>query len=731
MSSKTGLLLRSERRMPAIVALTLLPWFAVALFTAGSLVALHFVGYVVLVSVAGYGVIGAILPSHARLRIITLAPAIGIMAISALTVFWLRLGLQLPWASALWLGLAAIGALVLWRDRGLVARHTVEYGLALAILSTLVCLLYFLPGALRDGVRKSDGSFNWMYVDTQYLHSIAAGIKTSDGPPKMSGTATKEIYYHIGGYAPAGAISRFTGLDLGDAFVRVTRNASLWALVLSCFGLGTLLSVKATGKSFGGIMSVAGLFFYGSLLSLFSEEENTASSVTGAILFKIPGVQVLADGGPFSHFILGHSVLHGMIAITSIMGLCLACREAEIHRNWRVLFCVALPVLAVPMDSPASLYCFGVAGVIIFWGYLSELRWWWLILFQAVLYFGAWRLMGYNHAPMAATSSFTGNFIPLWWSLAVWFIAGLGIRIVGLRWLEWPLRDPCSVMVLISMAGLLSFYLFFRLYGGNERYGIYFLQCMLSIFAFSRLQPGFWHGTDRSKLIADWLRLAQRGLLLFAVSGVAIAVFCHVTHGQTGIPAFIPKVFLSLVLLALLAGGSILMRRSRGFAPVGSAILLSFLLFGFLAWISPWVNFGLGRMKLDVTLTPGEVQGLECLRKISIPDERFATNKHAVNGLINRPERSYAYVTLSERPVLLEGWWLGGERFLPEYQTLLDDNELLFTTTNPNTLRTIAEKYRVVFLVARPGTDIALSKPLPNWLEEESNCGDLKIYRIN
>ena len=37
-------------------------------------------------------------------------------------------------------------------------------------------------------------------------------------------------------------------------------------------------------------MSVAGLFFYGSLLSLFTDERNGSSHVTGAILYTIPTV---------------------------------------------------------------------------------------------------------------------------------------------------------------------------------------------------------------------------------------------------------------------------------------------------------------------------------------------------------------------------------------------------------------------------------------------------------
>ena len=75
-------------------------------------------------------------------------------------------------------------------------------------------------------------------------------------------------------------------------------------------------------------MSVAGFFFYGALLALFTDERNSSSHVTGAILFKIPEIGVGHDGGPFSHLVLGHSRVHAFIAITAIMGLCLIHRES-------------------------------------------------------------------------------------------------------------------------------------------------------------------------------------------------------------------------------------------------------------------------------------------------------------------------------------------------------------------------------------------------------------------
>jgi hypothetical protein len=180
-----------------------------------------------------------------------------------------------------------------------------------------------------------------------------------------------------------------------------------------------------------------------------------------------------------------------------------------------------------------------------------------------------------------------------------------------------------------------------------------------------------------------------------------------------------------------LTGALALMKRSIRFSRIGSAVLTGVLLVGFLAWIAPWLNFGLGRMKMDVTLTPGEVQGLNRLRQLAAPNEEFATNKHAVDTLASNRERSYAYGSLSGRPVLLEGYLYRGESALPGFSYLLRDNDLMFTTTDPETLRHIANSRRVQWLVARSGTDIALPRPLPAWIVQQQDCGDLKIYRID
>lgn len=723
--------LSCERGTLLTMALVLLPWVGVVLFTAGAWAALNCLAYAVIVSAAGYIIVFAVAPVQRKTQLIVLAPALGVLAISALTAFWVRLGLPITWAPALWLGLSALGALAFRGDRAFSTKRTVEHGGALVVLSALICAIFFLPGALNDAVLRRDGSFNWIYVDTQYFHSVAAVIKNAQGPPKSPGTATEELLYHFAPYAPAAAISRLTRLDLGDVFARVTRGVSLWALILACFGLGTLLSIEATGKTLGGIISVAGFFFYGSLLSLFTNEANSSSHISGAILFRIPDVAVLADGGPFSHLILGHSMLHGMLAISAVMGSCLVHTERPDEFTWRHLSVLTLPALAVAVNSVVAIYCLGIVGILMFWGRLWSARSWILILLMCCLFLGTLKMMGYVHSPEAAETTIKQHISGQWWSVTIAFIAGLGFRVSAFRWTSRGFWDPVAALFIASVIGFLLFSLAIQLGGGNEHYGIYFLQCMFSMFAFSQLTSGFWREAERSRCIAEWLRLTTKGMLVLITWGILIAIFAYSTHTHPGIASFRFKLFFSLTIFSLFAGTSALMERNRQFAKVASTILFGVLLIGFGAWITPWSNFGLGRMKMDVTLTPGEVRGLYRLGELSEPNERFATNKHAVDTLAAGRERSYAYAALSERPVLLEGYLDHGVTILPWFQNLLRDNDLLFTATDPDTVRNIAKFWSVRWLVARPGTDIALSKPLPPWLVEEQGSGDLKIYRID
>ena len=397
----------------------------------------------------------------------------------------------------------------------------------------------------------------------------------------------------------------------------MTRGASFWALVLSCFGLGTFLSLKANGEKFGGVMSVAGLFFYGSLLSLFTDEKNGSSYVTGAILYTIPTVAVPADGGPFSHLILGHSMLHGLGAVTAIMGLCLIRRERGAFPGWQEFLLVALPALVVSVNSVGALYCLGIVGILLFWGRLGEVRSWLSIMLMFGLFLGAWHIMGYSNSPDMAGATINRHPETYWWWVVICFTVGLGFRIVGFRWISQPLRDPLSALVIASTLGLLLFNLSLQL-DGNERYGMYYLDSVFSIFAFSRLTSGWWRGAERARWVTEWLRLTGKAVFLFIAYAVVMRILDYITHSDAWI-SYNRAQFVSLLLLGLVIVGSLaLMKRSRGSSMFVSATLMGVLMIGFLAWITPWLNFGMGRMKMDVTISSGEVQGLKRLGELAL-----------------------------------------------------------------------------------------------------------------
>jgi hypothetical protein len=731
--TRLSFLLSSERGLLGTLGLVFLPWIAVVFYTAGWWAALNLLAYAIVVFAIGYGIVNMALPASARTQVILLAPALGILALSALTAFWLRLGLALIWAPALWLGLMAAGALCLLRDRSSWVESTVPYSLTLAIFSVLICAVCFLPSAKNDLVQRSDGSFNWKYLDTQYFHAMAASIKTADGPPKTPGTVTAELLYHFGPYAPSAAISRLDGLDLGDSVARVTRGASIWALVLSCFGLGTLLSIKATGTKFGAIMSVAGLFFYGPLLLLipFNGPSYSSGSLIGSLFFKTANERMLAAGIPYDHLLSGHSILHGLGAITAIMGLCLAEEARESALTWRGVTLMALPALAVPVHPVAALYCLGITCTLLFWGRLREVRSWLPIVLAVGLFLGAWKIMDYSQSPDSAQVMLKEHVTAQWWMILMWFLTVLGFRIVGFRWVSQSWKEPLSALFVASVVGLLAFTLLLSLKDANEKYGIYFLQCMFSIFAFSRVNSRWWSDAERVQMIADWLRLAIKGMILFVACGFFMGVLGFATHTKTGISYFGPKLLLAFLTLALLATASALMKRSIRFAKLGSAAIMIVLMTGFLAWSSDWVKYARGMIHTDITYSPGEVHGLRRLGELMAPGEVFATNKHDVDMTETGRGRSYGYSALSERPVLLEGYMARNEIALPWFRTLLQENDLLFSTTNPETLHEVAGKWHVRYLVARPGTDIALPRPLPRWLIEQQDCGGVKIYRIN
>ena len=149
---------------------------------------------------------------------------------------------------------------------------------------------------------------------------------------------------------------------------------------------------------------------------------------------------------------------------------------------------MALPALVVSVNSVAALYSLGIVGILLFWGRLGAARSWLPIMLMFGLFLGAWHIMGYSHSPDMAGATINRQPGTYWWWVAVCFTAGLGFRVVGFHWVSKPLQDPFSALVIASTLGLLLFNLSIQL-DGNERYGMYYLDSVFSIFCLFPTHP--------------------------------------------------------------------------------------------------------------------------------------------------------------------------------------------------------------------------------------------------
>jgi len=60
----------------------------------------------------------------------------------------------------------------------------------------------------------------------------------------------------------------------------------------------------------------------------------------------------------------------------------------------------------------------------------------------------AWHIMGYGQATDAATATINAHLAEQWWPITVWFLIGLGFRILAFRWISRPLSDPLCALVI-------------------------------------------------------------------------------------------------------------------------------------------------------------------------------------------------------------------------------------------------------------------------------------------
>lgn len=692
--------------------------------------------------VAGVG--GELHPSDK----ILLSPALGyIVACGALAIST-RLGYSAE--RSLWVLSVpgAAGALLYGRELRFWARRRVRLGVPYVILSAAVCLVYFLPGALRDGVVAKDGSFHWMYVDTQFFMAMAASVKTSVGAPKMPGLGISELSYHYGPYALSAAVSATTGVELADAYARIVRGASQLILLASAVGLGRILGRGISAGRNAGILGGAGLFFYGSLGALFASHANSSSSVPDSPIFKFSRpdlINVIDDGGPFSHILLGHSVLNGMIGITAVFSILLAKLDGRPNRKYRPDISILLPALTATINVFAG---FGVLGVYVgataIFGRKSLASSIVSCVLTCAAFFSVAAIMGYIGG-LGQKMELNNDAVLLLYELSVWFYIGLGIRVFALYYLKDIFARPASAVLALTLFGFVFFDAgIVDIVDLHNRYGIKFLQPVLSIFAFVALAgpiDAYFSGR-KQETDAFWRKLLT---ILFWSSAVFITIsVAGYSLGEIRRPpdSDLLRIARRTILLALLSlTFCLILHRCLQVAPKLAAVIkraaIGVYLLGCLAWIPSWVNMGLGHMKMDIVVSPGELRGLRKLRSVSKSSDLFATDRHLLNSLPVDPEgsdkqfrfRSYSYAALLERRVLLEGWAYR-ERYDPLFPAVKRDNDLLFTTMNSGQAKRIVERYGINYIVVSPGADVHFMARNHEWIRLVPDTGTLRVYEV-
>ncbi|WP_455387810.1 hypothetical protein [Petrachloros mirabilis] len=726
--------------LSVISTAVLLPWVVVLLASSPLWVAPLFVAMLSIMCGIGYLVLRITFRLEQHPFLFLLIPGAGYIAEGAIIAFGVRAGL--PSAAMFW-ACASVGVLGLVlaafriKQAGML-RRPVTGGYRYILLSAIICGIYFVPPAFREAVLLPDGTFQWMYADTQYHMALATSVKIAEGRPQMPGMDGAELKYHFAPYAISGALSSALPVPISQSYARILRGLAQFVMMISALGLGFVIVQLSGLPSAAAIGSPILLFFYGSLSALLTPFSNSATAFTSAVLYSVPQLAVPSDGGPFEHILLGHSSVHSSIGLALVLSIA-ASLVAPKRSTLRALpvGAVLMPGIVAALNSVTGAAGAGLIAVAAVIRGPMAFRNWVLALMTLCGAAAAFAAMGYLGSAMDKMVIDTRMYeeFP---RIAVWAIIGLGAR--GILFSPAIARYPFGIRVLLVLLllGFLGFTVVFKdIWWGNDRYGVIFLQCSLSMLAgplvMSCLSPVPDKTAAARKTAKFLLQGTKRIAVLFAVAALIglITVFEYGQPANTGLNyAYWFKLVLTIALAATVGsaiGSYLLAARSRMGDVVARVVLVVYAI-GFLAWVPGWLDFGLDRAHLAVRQPPVVVAGLLKLRSLAGQESIIATNDDSVATIPSRPERSYGYYALAERPVLLEGWQYG-EKLHPRFPIIHRDNTVLFKTRDPAEFWGIVKRYGIDYIVAKPGTDIALPIPHPSWLRRLPTPG-LVIYNV-
>jgi hypothetical protein len=269
----------------------------------------------------------------------------------------------------------------------------------------------------------------------------------------------------------------------------------------------------------------------------------------------------------------------------------------------------------------------------------------------------------------------------------------------------------------------------------DARYGFLYAQNVLSVFSFALLSVPLQAVREKNwpALLADFYAFIRvlffSSLLFLACAAIIYGILNYSNSSQRDVVSITRTVKASCIMVLLSLGSLVLMSKTKVMRPIITALMVCVYILGFTAWIPEILNYSFDSLK-HVTISKGEVQGLQLLKKISEKGDLICTNKHSLTNYYAANSISFSYGALSERPVLIEGWAYSGLKRNSTLEKLLSDNEMIFTSQHQAQIRSIIAHYEIKYVLAMPGTTMNVAKMLPDWLKEIPDAGSLKIYDV-
>jgi hypothetical protein len=534
------------------------------------------------------------------------------------------------------------------------------------------------------------------------------------------------LVYHYGPYAMAAFLSKAIHLRPAISLFHVVRGIALIFVFGATIGLSRILSQRSARYKMAITFGIIGLFFLGSFTAFFS----------GELLPKIKG----SDAGMVNllHYLTGFSLLWAHVGLITVIGILLSRTMQAFYGSERQWGIFLVPGILVSLNIFASLAAAGLVAATFIWvGNRRLMDWLWAAATGGIVLFFIYA-NGIFGGPVSSIYFIELDASSSLFRLFVWSVLGLGIRTYGFQMIKKQKGDPISWIVLLLTVGPLVLYLLIsdtvapQQGGETDQYFLIIPQGLYGIFSMVMLAgpiEGYLNGDTElfERGLGRFLKLYIKIGSVFIVIGL-IYLLIEVTK-RTDMTYSLNTMFLSSMLIVGAWTLHYLYRQSKWIRRVAAKGFVLLLSLSLCAWIPVYLHIGINWLpgSMRTYLTSGEVEGLQKLRDLSQPDDLIATNRHYIFKTF---PCSYNYSAISERQMVLEGWYFRLSDRNPTFAAIREDNDLLFSTNDPLIAHRIVEKYGIKFIICQPDTDIHFMGPNVKWLQQIQPAGSLNLYRV-